>query len=578
MLYSRVLSKTLRDAPHDLTTSSGRLLLRGGYVRAIGQGLYSFLPLGLRVFRRIEAIIREEMVALGGQEVLVPLVNPVEIWRRSGRLDVVGDGMVRFNDRYGHAYVLAPTHEEAFVELVRAGLTSHRDLPMFLFQFQTKFRDEERVHHGLVRTKEFVMADGYSFHRSFTDLNNFFPKVFAAYRRVFGRCRVHTIAAEAGVGYMGGDRSYEFLVPCDFGDDDVVRCDSCGYVANREVAKAVKVSYPEHPRDLEVIETPGCNSMARLATHLNVPLRKLGKTMVFRADDTLVLAVVRGDYEISVEKLTKAVGRPVVLAEPSEVLEAGIESGFVSPLGLDADLASLDAFRIIVDESIVGSSNLVMGANEPDRHYINVNFGRDFDAHAVADIARLRNDESCYFCGGPLRFEQTMEIANVFRLGTGYAKSMGLSYYDGDTGQVFPWMGSYGIGIARLMTAIVEANHDRHGIIWPHSVAPYRGYLMAIGKAPSLRTLVHRLHDERPDELLMDDRSDSISSKLKDADLLGIPVRIIVSHESLEDGTVEVRVRCTGEVRRVPVRAVGDVLSEIEREEEEAWSSSLPKS
>ena len=557
MLYSRLFGKTLRDRPQEGSLKSFQILQQAGFVRSLGNGLVSLLPLGMRVFRNVTGIIREEMEALGGQEVLVPLVNPLEIWRQGGRSAMIGDSMIRFSDRHGHELVLSPTHEEAMVELLRIGLNSYRDLPVLLYQFQTKFRDEQKVKGGLIRSKEFIMKDAYSFHRSFADLNNFFPRMFQAYQRIFSRLELDVIPAESGVGYMGGHRAYEFLLPSKEGDDVVVTCDSCGYRANREVAIAHKEYSSEMPLPAERIRTPECDSMHRLSKFLKLPKSKLVKSMMYQSLKGLVLAVVRGDYEISEDKLGQVSGRQITGLASLDVLESrGITPGYLSPLGISEDIL------VVVDDTVVNSNNLVMGGNDPGLHYVNINFGRDFESPLVGDIARIHGKDSCFQCGEPLREVRAIELGNIFKLGDGYSRAMSLEYQDDNRKRHFPHMGSYGIGIGRLINAMAAAHSDNKGIGWPKNAAPFRVYLMGIGKSHKVRDAVFQLHRELGENnVLVDDRVESPGVKFFDADLIGIPYRIVVTTGLLVSGEVEIYERATGKISQIPMEQVVDTVN-----------------
>ncbi len=560
MLYSRLFARTQRETPSGVKAECYKLLLKGGFIRPLGQGLFTFLPLGLTIAKRVMEIIREEMTALGGQEVQLPLVNPRDLWRRSGRDAVIERDLVRFTDRSGHELVLAPTHEEAAVEALRGSLTSYRDLPIFLFQFQTKFRDEERTRCGLVRTREFTMKDGYSFHRSYSDLNNFFPKMYQAYMRVFERCHVPVIAAEAGVGYMGGSRSYEFLMTSECGDDAVVVCRHCGYTANKEVAVGIREPHLGSPKEMAERETPGCDTMERLSHELDLPMHRLAKSMVYRTLSGLLMAVVRADHEVSTEKISAFAGRPVIrLANRVELEQHRLVPGFLSPVGLEADLP------VIVDVGVANTPNLTFGANVEGRHFVNVNFGRDFDNAEVADIARVKTGDRCYHCGAKLQEEFVMEVGNIFKLGDGYTRALDLHFQEEGGGVGYPFMGAYGIGVGRLIAAIVEANHDKKGILWPPEIAPFRVFLMSIGKSYRVRQLTESVYTDLGDTVLYDDRRESISAKFKDADLLGIPFRVVVSTRSLEDGSVEIMERRTGRVFRVVAERARAHIEDLEQ-------------
>lgn len=558
MRYSQLFPKTMRADPRGATSDGYRLLYRGGYVRSLGKGLFSYLPLGMRVVGKVHALLRDEMNRLGGQEVRVPMVNPMEIWERSGRSDLVDADMINFEDRLGRSMVLAPTHEEAMVEMLRCSIYSYRHLPVFVYQFQEKYRDEERTRNGLVRSREFEMKDAYSFHNSFTGLNNFIPKIFQAYEHIFATCNLETIVAEAGVGYMGGERSYEFLVPSEAGDDFVMICDTCGYAANREVAVhrgRTRDAKSTRPREMKKLETAGCDNMTRLAEHLSLPRSALAKTMVFSIPgDQLVMAVVRGDNSVSVEKLARLLGVSVIRrTRRQEILDRGLFPGFVSPL---LDRNRFPDISIVVDHGAADTANLVYGGNADGVHFADVNFGRDFDADLVGDIAQAEPQSTCAYCGGTLEEHRATELGNIFRLGTAYSKRMDLRVSDEHGRQVNPYMGSYGIGIGRLVQTIVEYNHDQDGIIWPVSVAPFDIYLMVISKSFSVNESAEAIAEAFGDSVLFDDRAESIGTKFKDFLLLGIPFRAIVSAATVSDGTVELFDRRTGNTEHVAVESL----------------------
>lgn len=571
MRYSRLFTKTIRQVPKDIRSPSHRLLVQGGYVRPLGQGLFSFTPLGMRVIRNLRRIIREELEELGGQEVLTPLANPRDIWENSGRDSLIEQDMVRFTDRGGRGLVLAPTHEEAMVELVRDGIRSYRDLPILLYQFQTKFRDESRVRCGLVRSREFIMSDAYSFHRTFTDLNGFFPRMFAAYHRIFARCGVPVTAAQAGVGYMGGDRSYEFLMPSECGDDYLIHCDGCNYAASGEVAVGDCDTVQEAPAAMEPLQAPGesdIDSMNALRRREEIPRSRMLKAMLYRTVDKAVMAIVRGDHEVSEEKLTQVIRRPILgRAEADTLQQLGIAGPWLSPLGIPEH--ALSSLMVVIDDVAAASTNMFAGSNKPGLCYRNVNFGRDFEAEHVADIIRIPEGSRCCHCEeGVLQRTRAMELGNVFRLGTYYTEAMNLVVRDDHGRLVFPHMGSYGIGLGRLMAAIVDTNHDDRGIIWPAEVSPFSVYLMSIGKSASVRRCAEEIYETIRPVTLLDDRYESISHKLKDADLLGVPIRVIVSRDSITDGVVEVALRTGQEPQKVPVAELKSMIESLKEEDD----------
>lgn len=555
MKYSQLLGKTLRKTPKQVRSKGYALLHQSGYVRPLAQGLYSYLPLGMKVVENIKQIMREELGTLNGQEIQIPMVNPYGIWKRGGRLELVNKELIRFKDRGGRNLVLAPSHEEAMIEIARTTLKSYRDLPLFVYEFQDKFRDEEKVGYGLVRTKEFLMKDAYSFHRSYTTLNNFFPKVHAAYQRIFDRVQVDVISAEAGVGYIGGEKSYEFLMPSDYGDDVVIQCTECGYAANREVAVGIKEYATEVPKTLEVVATPDCTTMDSLSDCLGLPKSKLTKAMVYKTSQGYVMALVRGDYEVSLEKLSHYLGRPILRKATNRELEVkGLVPGYLSPINLDSEI------DVVVDETVASSSNLVLGTNQEGYHYINVNFGRDFESEGTADISRIKENNYCIQCGHILSETTAMELGNIFKIGRFYTEKMNLVVNDENGKSIYPYMGAYGIGIGRLMVAIVESNHDERGILWPADLAPYKGFLMGIGRSFRVQRMVEQIHDDYKELILVDDREESAGVKFKDADLLGLPIRIVVSAKNLKEDKVEFHDRRTNETWLVSVDKIHEVL------------------
>lgn len=555
MRYSRLLGKTLRKTPKQVRSKGYALLHQGGFVRPVARGLYAYLPMGMRVIENIKSIIREELAVLEGQEMRIPMVNPYGIWKKGGRLELIGKELVRFKDRDGRNLVLAPSHEEAIVEIARTTLKSYRDLPIFLYEFQDKFRDEEKCKYGLVRTKEFLMKDAYSFHRSYTNLNNFFPKVYSAYQKIFERVGVDIITAEAGVGYIGGEKSYEFLTPSSYGDDVVIQCSECGYASNREIAVGIKEYNSEVPKTLEVVSTPGCTTMEELSELLKLPRAKLGKAMVYKTSPGYAMALVRGDYDVSVEKLSRFLNRPVLRkATDRELAVNGLLPGYLSPINFDGEM------DIVVDETVANSSNLVLGTNEEGCHYINVNFGRDFESEYVADISRIKKDNYCIQCGHILVETKAMELGNIFKLGQFYTKRMNLVIDDEKGNGIFPYMGAYGIGMGRLMVAVVDANHDDRGISWPPRLAPYKAFLMGIGRSFRVQRMVEQIHEDHGNEILLDDREESPGVKFKDADLIGLPLRIVVSAKNLQEGKVEFHDRNSDETWLVATDKIQEVL------------------
>jgi len=555
MRLSRLFFITLRDDPADVEMASARLLLRAGYLRQLGTGIFSLLPLGFRVQQRIEQVIREEIDAIGGQEMEMPVVHPASLWRASGRYDKIGPEMARFTDRSGRDLVLAMTHEEVVVDLVRDIVSSYRQLPLIVYHFQTKFRDEPRARGGLIRVREFVMKDSYSVDADEAGLDASYDAHRRAYERIFARLGLDVVVVGSDVGIMGGSGAHEFMVLNPHGEDTLVLCDACGYAANLQVASlAVEPPEAEGAASIEEVETPGTNTIASLADYLDVPTSRTAKAAFFvTGDGRLVTAVVRGDFEVNETKLINAVNaigglRP---ATADEIRTAGMEPGYGSPIGGHDTI-------VVVDALAARSSNLVAGANRPGFHLRNVNADRDVNADVVADIANVREGDPCPQCGAAVRLANGIEVGNIFKLGTDFTESLGARFLAEDGSRRHPIMGSYGIGLGRALACVVEAHHDEKGIAWPQSVAPYRVHLVALGAARDARVaeeseaLYGRLADAGI-EVLFDDRDESPGVKLTDAELLGMPTIATVSTRSLAAGGVEVTDRATGDRRVVPV-------------------------
>jgi len=551
MRLSHLFFTTLRDDPADAEMPSHRLLLRGGYVRQLGSGIYSLLPLGKRVNDRVEQIIREEQDRIGGQEMEMPVVHPADIWKASGRYDAIGPELTRFKDRNGREMVLAMTHEEVVGILLADLVRSYRQLPLQVYHFQTKWRDEPRSRGGLIRVREFVMKDAYSCDRDQAGLDASYEAQYGAYVRTFERLGLKTVVVSSDVGIMGGSQAHEFMVLNPAGEDVLVLCEHCGYAANRQVAVVPKPDpAPEDALPLEEIATPGTTTIATLAAFLGVGEDRTAKAAFFVAGDgRLVTAIVRGDHEVNETKLgnaARAIGgiRP---ATAEEIRAAGMEPGYGSPIGAHDTV-------VVIDDLVARSPNLVAGANREGFHYRNVNVGRDLTADVTADITNAQEGDPCPNCGRPVILRNGIEVGNIFKLGTKFTDAAGASYL-GEDGQAHPIvMGSYGIGVGRNVACVVEEHHDDKGIVWPAEVAPYAAHLVSIGaaKEPRVTEVAERLHTlaaEAGDrhEILWDDRDESPGVKFTDAELLGMPWLLTVSPRSLAAGGIEVTERATGE-------------------------------
>ena len=563
MRLSEYLFQTHREPQGEAELISHQLLLRAGLVRQVASGIFAYLPLGQRVKRRIEGIVREEMDAIGGQEVTLPVVQPAELWRESGRWQQIGSEMARLKDRNDRDLCLAMTHEELVTSLIRDVIRSYRQLPCLVYQVQTKFRDEPRPRGGLIRVREFTMKDGYSFHVDADDLDAWYDKVYEAYASIFRRCGLDAVAVRSDPGMMGGSDAHEFIELSPSGEDTILSCEACGYRANRQVARFGKDDLPpEAQLPREEIHTPGTATIDDLARFLDIPKTKTAKALFMVATmadeqgaavERFVFAVLRGDMELSDTKLANAVGafqlRP---ATPEEIRAAGAEPGFGSPLGIDRSRTLL-----VVDDLIPSCFNLVAGANRIDYHVANVNYGRDYEADLVADVAAAGDGSPCPSCGAVLRADQGIEVGNIFKLGDKYSKAMDADYLDRENVSRPIVMGCYGIGIDRLMASIVERHHDENGICWPASVAPFDVILVDLsGGDPQVTEVAASVYDDLVAaglEVLYDDRDDRAGVKFNDADLMGIPVRLTVGARGVKKGVVELKVRRSGRMEDVPL-------------------------
>jgi prolyl-tRNA synthetase len=562
MRLSKLFFASLRDNPAEAEMVSHRLLVRAGYIRQLGAGIYSLLPLGFRVSKRIEQVIREEMDAIGGQEMEMPVVHPAELWKESGRYAKIGPEMVRFKDRSGRDMVLAMTHEEVVTDLLRDLVKSYRQLPAIVYHFQTKFRDEPRSRGGLIRVREFVMKDSYTLDPDAAALDRSYQAHYQAYEKIFRRLGLETVVVGADVGIMGGSLAHEFMVLNDAGEDTLIICESCGYAANQQIAVASKPEpADEEPLPTQEVPTPETPTIAALAAHLGVAEDRTAKAIFFvTGDGRLVTAIVRGDFEVNETKLTNAVKATGGLrpAHAEEIQAAGMEPGYASPIGAHETV-------VVVDDLAARSPNLVAGANRHGYHLLNVNTGRDFTPDLVADITSVREGDPCPTCRAPVVLRHGIEVGNIFKLGTDFTEKLGATYLAEDGSRRLIVMGSYGIGLGRAMACIVEAHQDEKGIVWPAAVAPYAAHLVAIGAgrdvavAEAAESLYTRLTDAGV-ELLYDDRDESPGVKLTDAELLGMPRIVTISTRSLAAGGAEVTERASGERS---VRPIAEVEAEL---------------
>ncbi len=557
MEYAKLFLPTLRQDPAEAEVVSHRLMLRAGLIRKLSAGIYSYLPAGLRSLRKVERIIREEMDRAGAQEVLLPAVQPAELWQESGRWDYYGRELLRFKDRGDRDCCLGPTHEEVITDLVRGEIQSYRQLPLNLYQIQTKFRDEIRPRFGVMRAREFIMKDAYSFDADEAGAQESYREMHDAYQAIFRRCGLEFVAVEADSGAIGGSFSHEFMVLADSGEDAVAACSACGYGANVEKAEVPAPEPPaglDEPGPLEKVATPGAGTIEQVCALLGVGPAALAKTLVFETDKGVVAVCVRGDHQANPVKVKNLLGANTVeLAGPDLVRRVtGAPVGFAGPVGLD--------IPVYADPALRGAGGFVVGANEADAHLLGAVPGRDFDVAGWADLREIAVGDPCPRCGAPVAVRRGIEVGHIFKLGTKYSEALGATFLDAEGRENPMVMGCYGIGVGRTVAAAIEQNHDDDGIVWPVPIAPWEVLVLPIrmkdeATARAARDLASAL-EARGVEVLVDDRDERPGVKFKDADLLGVPLRVTLGPRGLADGVAEVRERATGADHRVPLAEV----------------------
>ena len=568
MLATKLYAPTLREVPSDADVVSQQLMLRAGFMRKTANGLYSFLPLGWRSIKKIEAIVREEMDRASAQEIMMPILQPAEIWKESGRWNAYGAEMMRINDRHDNEFCLGPTHEEMITTLVKNEINSYRQLPVNLYQIQSKFRDERRPRYGLMRSREFIMKDAYSFDVDEAGLDESYKSMYDAYTRIFTRCGLTFRPVEADSGAIGGSGTHEFMAIAEAGEADIVYCTKCDYAANIEIGKpGIMKQEEEALQELSVVDTPNASTIEAVAEMLNLPLHKTIKAVVFSIDGKVVLAIVRGDHEVNEVAVQHAVLGSVEpeMATPEELEKVGLTAGFISPVGLK----QTEEFAIVVDESVMETYNVCGGANKKDVHYININPKRDFNVEdiIVAPIRLITADDVCPTCGGALEHAKGIEVGQVFKLGTKYSEALQATFLD-QNGRPNPMiMGCYGIGVSRTLAAAIEQYHDENGIIWPRSIAPFEAVIVPINaKDEALMSTSQTIYTALQDagvDVLLDDRKDRAGVKFKDADLIGYPLRITVSKNTLENNEVEIQIRKSGEAITCAIDSVATKVTEL---------------
>lgn len=565
MRYSDAFINTIKEAPSDAEIASHKLMIRAGMIRKVASGIYTFLPLGLKVLKKVENIVREEMNRAGALEVFMPVVIPAELWQESNRWDAYGKELLRIKDRHDREFCLGPTHEEVITDMVRRDVRSYKQLPINLYQIQTKFRDEIRPRFGLMRGREFIMKDAYSFHRDETDAEREYMNMHRAYTRIFERCGLRFKAVEAVTGQIGGKFSHEFMVLADTGEDLIVECSKCTYAANVEKAecgmqKSEKKTVPT-PKPLKKVSTPEMKSIEEVSEFLKVIPGKLLKTLIYKTDKGAVAALVRGDHDINESKLKTLLDTEELALAEEEIIEKATNApvGFAGPVGLK--------IRIVADHSIKDIVDGVTGANEKDAHFINVNIERDFKVDSFADIRFAVDGDPCPTCDdGSLHMCRGIEVGHIFKLGTKYSEAMGATFLNEDGKDETMVMGCYGIGVGRTVAASIEQNHDERGIIWPLSLAPFQVLILLVNpNNTEIRETGEKLNKELIDsgvEVMLDDRDERPGVKFFDADLIGFPFRITIGPKALEKGCVEMKERSSTETEMLKVEEAAKIIKE----------------
>lgn len=565
MLASRLYSPTLRELPADAVVVSHQYMLKAGMMRKIGNGIYSFLPLAWRSIQKVEKIIREEINKTGAQEIMMPIVQPAELWQKTGRWDVFGPEMFKLKDRNDREYCLGPTHEELVTSLIQMDTTSYKQLPVSVYQIQNKYRDEKRPRFGLMRSREFIMKDGYTFDADEEGLDKQYKLMYDAYTRIFTRCGLTFRPVIADSGAIGGSGSHEFEVLADSGEADIVYCENCDFAANIEAVDPLTVKCDIHnDKEKELVETPGQHTIEMVCDFLHAPVAQSVKAVVYNVDGLVVLAIVRGDHEVNETKIQHIYNAiNVDMASDEDLKKVGLTAGYISPIGLKRT----KDFDILVDPTVMEMQDACCGANEKDKHYIHVNPARDFTDVRVETIRQIQEGDVCPHCGGKIVRCRGIEVGQVFKLGTKYSEALHATFLD-NQGKSHPFvMGCYGIGVTRTVAASIEQNHDDDGIIWPVAIAPYEAVIVpANNKSEEVMAAARKLYEDMEDsrdEVVLDDRNERAGIKFKDADLIGYPVRVTIGKKWQQSGCVEIKIRRSGEVVEVPLEEAKDKVLEI---------------
>lgn len=565
MLASRLYSPTLRELPADAVVVSHQYMLKAGMMRKVGNGIYSFLPLAWRSIQKVEKIIREEINKTGAQEIMMPIVQPAELWQKTGRWDVFGPEMFKLKDRNDREYCLGPTHEELVTSLIQMDTTSYKQLPVSVYQIQNKYRDEKRPRFGLMRSREFIMKDGYTFDADEEGLDKQYKLMYDAYSRIFTRCGLTFRPVIADSGAIGGSGSHEFEVLADSGEADIVYCENCDFAANIEAVDPLTIKSDIHnDKEKEIVETPGQHTIEMVCDFLHAPVKQSVKAVVYNVDGLVVLAMVRGDHEVNETKIQHIYNAiNVDMASDEDLKKVGLTAGYISPIGLKRT----KEFDILVDPTVMEMQDACCGANEKDKHYIHVNPARDFKDVRVETIRQIEEGDACPHCGGKIVRCRGIEVGQVFKLGTKYSEALHATFLD-NQGKSHPFvMGCYGIGVTRTVAASIEQNHDDDGIIWPVAIAPYEVVIVpANNKSEEVMAAAKKLYDsmeDSRDEVVLDDRNERAGIKFKDADLIGYPVRVTIGKKWQQSGSVEIKIRRSGEVVEVPLEEAKDKVLEI---------------
>lgn len=562
MRVSKLYAPTLREVPAEAEVVSHQLMLRAGFMRKAAGGIYTYLPLAWRVLKKIERIVREEMDAKGSQELLMPIVQPAEIWQESGRWDVYGAEMFRLQDRHNRCFCLGPTHEEMVTTLIRGDVRSYRQLPLSVYQIQNKYRDERRPRFGLMRGREFIMKDAYSFDRDEAGLDKSYQDMYDAYTNIFTRCGLNFRPVEADSGAIGGSGSHEFMVIADSGEAEIVFCTSCDYAANVEKAELFPLEAQEEAMlTKEEVVTPDCKTIADVCAYLKLPVDHSVKAVAYNSEKGLILCFVRGDHEVNEIKVINTCGViDLEMATEEQLAAAGTVGGYMGPVGIDNKKVI-----VVVDATVMKMHNVCCGANKEGYHFINVNPGRDFIPTYVADIRLIQEGDPCPHCGGEVSKARGIEVGQVFKLFTKYSSALKATYLD-ENGKEQPMvMGCYGVGVSRTMAAAIEQNYDDNGIIWPIEIAPYHVLVVPVNtKDEASAAKAEEIYMQLKKvglETVIDDRNERPGVKFKDADLIGYPLRVVVGPKTLTEGKLEVKIRKTGEIRYLPLD--GDYIQDI---------------